>query len=124
MRFEFFSLVALATAVLVVAQPSYTQPLSINPDPSLARRITRVASVSSSEPQTNAERFAKGLPPLAPRFLRRRLHGGKLIGGKHFLGQRTYSVFRDQGGHRPSLCFVTPASCQVSILCCLEDATG
>lgn len=79
MRFAFSSLIALATAALVVAQTPTPTKLQINPDPSVVHPIDK----QPAQPQTNGKRFALGLPPLSPRHRvhRRDRQGGSYPGG-------------------------------------------
>lgn len=87
MRFAFSSLVALVAATAAVAQPALhvKRSIQINPDrgsirPEFADEVA--SSAPAPEPQTNAKRFAAGLPPLAPRGHRRRVHRGGPYAGK------------------------------------------
>ncbi|KAG8721910.1 hypothetical protein FRC09_007156 [Ceratobasidium sp. 395] len=74
MRFTFASFVAAAVAAIAFAQPTVrTTTKHINPTPeeiAAARRDNQLGS-ARAEPNTNAKRFAKHLPPLAPRDHRR-----------------------------------------------------
>ncbi|KAG8716764.1 hypothetical protein FRC09_015251 [Ceratobasidium sp. 395] len=74
MRFAFASFVAAAVAAIAFAQPTVrTTTKHINPTPeeiAAARRENQLGS-ARAEPNTNAKRFAKHLPPLAPKDYRR-----------------------------------------------------
>ncbi|KAG8777253.1 hypothetical protein FRC12_000477 [Ceratobasidium sp. 428] len=74
MRFAFASFVAAAVAAIAFAQPTVrTTTKHINPTPeeiAAARRDNQLGS-ARAEPNTNAKRFAKHLPPLAPKDHRR-----------------------------------------------------
>jgi hypothetical protein len=84
MHFAFASFVAVAVAVaaatLVTAQPR--AKLSINPDPSVIRKLNW-DDVPAPAPValTNAKRFALNMPPLKPKTRRRIPHrGGPYMG--------------------------------------------
>ena len=85
MRFA-STLFALAAAALVVAQPSPRQATkTLNPPRSdIVHTLADEIAAASAEPQSNAKRFAAGLPPLTPRSLlrhrkRQAPHGGSRV---------------------------------------------
>lgn len=129
MRFAFSSLVALVSVALVVAQTP-TQHPQLNPDPSVVRPIGD-KKPAPAQPQTNAKRFAAGLPPLSPRAHRRRdrnggdPHGGRPGGGRPGGGRDDDDDDRGKGkGHKggygyyppvPSPCPPINAKCNILV---------
>ncbi|KAG9108580.1 hypothetical protein FRC07_008430 [Ceratobasidium sp. 392] len=101
MRFAFASLVAVATATLAIASPlTPRQFRSINPDPSVVHGAQKRSGVSTPAfvwANTNAKRFAAGLPPLAPRTNRRHPQSGP----PGHLGTRVQAAPRAQTSPKP-----------------------
>ncbi|KAG9108579.1 hypothetical protein FRC07_008429 [Ceratobasidium sp. 392] len=114
MRFALASFVAVATAALAFAQPHTRQLKSINPDivpaPVDWANLPPAAPVEAG---TNAKRFAKGLPPLAPRTRRRHPQRG----APHRLGTRVQAAPRAQTSPTP------PENQKCNILVKTGDAT-